>query len=54
MNLLLPLLVGLLAGVVTYLFGGYVGVSQPLLGIVALVVFAVVAFGYRGHLGHRI
>ncbi len=50
MNVLLAVLVGLFAGVVTFWFGGYVGLQQPLLGLAAFIVFVVVAyFGATGN-----
>ena len=49
MNLLLSILAGLFAGVVAFWFGNYVGFPQPLLGIVAFVIFVVIAYlGYEG------
>lgn len=50
MNVLLAVLVGLFAGVVTFWFGGYVGLQQPLLGLAAFIVFVVVTlFAVRGN-----
>lgn len=37
-------IIGLIVGVVVYLFGQFVGVPQPLLGIIAFAVFLLVAF----------
>lgn len=49
MNVLLSVLVGLFAGVVTFWFGGYVGLQQPLLGLAAFIVFVVVTYlGVQG------
>lgn len=49
MNILLAVLLGLFAGVVTFWFGGYVGLQQPLLGLAAFIVFIVVAYlGVQG------
>ena len=50
MNVLLAVLVGLFAGVVTFWFGGYVGLEQPLLGLAAFIAFAVVVYyGVHGN-----
>lgn len=50
MNVLLAVLVGLFAGVITFWFGGYVGLQQPLLGLAAFIVFVVVVyFGVNGN-----